>query len=64
MEVGRRRFLGGLLAVGAALLAPLLPHLERLLPARCVEAVRGRLYPGPVREMDEGEVGSPGRWAG
>lgn len=50
--------------MGAGLLAPLLPHLERLLPVRCVQAVRGRIYPGPVKEIDDGEIGGPGRWAG
>jgi len=57
----RRAFLGSLLAAAAALALPL---LRGLLPARWTEAVRGRLYPGPVRDMDPAEVRRPGRWAG
>lgn len=64
MEVGRRTFLGLMLAAGAALAAPMLPLFRRILPARFVEAVRSRLYPGPVRPLDMAEIRKPGRWAG
>ncbi len=54
-ERNRRTFLGFLLAAGAALAAPAMPLLRRLLPRRWAEA---------VRELDLAEVRKPGRWAG
>lgn len=64
MEVGRRRFVRILIGAGVALVTPALPLLERLLPARVVEAVRSKRYPGPVRDLDRSAIGSGKRWAG
>jgi len=58
VEMKRRTFLR--LALGAVALAiagPVLQVLGRVFPSRCVEAVRGRFYPGPVRGR-----GEPGAW--
>jgi len=60
----RRRFLEVLLGGAAALGPPLWWLAERVLPARCSEALRARWYPGPVVELDVDAAGKPGRWAG
>lgn len=54
MELTRRVFLGA----AALLLAP------SLAAKRCVEAVRARIYPGPIRSLDAAEIKRPGKWAG
>jgi hypothetical protein len=64
MAVRRRTFLGLLAGAGAAMALPLLPLLERILPARVTTAIRSRIYPGPIKPLDEGEVAKPGRWRG
>ncbi|MHC4816580.1 MAG: hypothetical protein ACYTF8_00780 [Planctomycetota bacterium] len=60
----RRRVLRLLLGVAAATAAPLLPVLERFLPARVVHAIRCRRYPGPVAPLRDEEIREPGRWLG
>jgi len=60
----RRTFLGLVIGAGTALLVPFLPIFERLAPRFCVEAVRARLYPGPVRKFSDREMSQPGHWAG
>ena len=57
----RRTFAGLLAAVGAALALPL---MHPLLPRRWTEAVRARLYPGPVRALNPAGIRGPARWAG
>lgn len=64
MAMRRRRVLRLLLGAGAAATAPLLPLLERLLPARVVHAIRGRRYPGPVEPLRDEEISRPARWMG
>ena len=62
MAVKRRRFIKTvLIATGAG---PLLWLAERALPARHAEAIRARLYPGPVKELDAAELNQPGKWVG
>ncbi len=48
----------------ALVTAPLLELAERLAPARYVEALRARFYPGPVEKIDKREMTRPGKWAG
>jgi len=60
----RRTFLKIMSGLGAALFVPASWILERLAPARWVEAVRGRSYPGPTGLPDEAEIRRPGHWAG
>lgn len=60
----RRSFLGTILTVMAFLTVPVLGVLGRLLPERYVEALRSRLYPGPVTELTEADLNEPGRWGG
>lgn len=55
----RRRFLVTVLTAAA-----LLALAERLGPRRWVEAVRARIYPGPVVLLDKKGLRSPGKWAG
>jgi hypothetical protein len=64
MEANRRSFLKACLRVTAVVAVPVLGIVGRVLPARYVEAVRARLYPGPVRDPDETEYLKPGRWRG
>jgi len=54
MEITRRIFLGA----AAVFLAP------AFAARRCVEAVRGLVYPGPVRPLNDEQVKRPGKWAG
>jgi len=60
----RRTFLKMISGLGAALFVPASWLRERLAPARWVEAVRTRFYPGPTGPPDEAEISRPGRWAG
>jgi hypothetical protein len=64
MAMRRRRVLRLLLGLGATAVAPLLPLLERCLPARVVHAIRCRRYPGPVAPLRDEEIREPGRWMG
>ncbi|MHC4974183.1 MAG: hypothetical protein ACYTG3_17830 [Planctomycetota bacterium] len=64
MALRRRRFLRICLGIGATAVAPLLPLLERCLPARVVHAIRSHRYPGPVRPLRDEEITRPGRWMG
>jgi hypothetical protein len=64
MALRRRRFLRILLGVGATAVAPLLPLLERCLPARVVHAIRGHRYPGPVEPLRDEDIQEPARWMG
>lgn len=50
--------------VKAVLAAPLIWVVERVAPARCVEALRGRFYPGPVAPLEKSEVAKVSKWAG
>jgi len=64
MAMRRRRLLRLVLGLGATAAAPLLPLLERFLPARVVHAIRGRRYPGPIEPLREEEIRKPARWRG
>ena len=64
MAMRRRTLLGLLAGAGAALVTPLLPLLEHLLPERITRAVKSRRYPGPTKPLDSEEISSPGRWSG
>lgn len=64
MALRRRGVLRLFLGLGATAVAPLLPLLERCLPARVVQAIRSRRYPGPVVPLCDEEVSKPGRWMG
>ncbi len=64
MGLARRRFvkfIGGA-AVGLAIPAGWLA--ARIVPTRCVLAVRSRLYPGPLKRLNHTDIKRPGRWAG
>ena len=64
MAVRRRQLLKLALGAGAALAAPLVRLAERARPTRCVEAVRAKFYPGPVKDLEDRDIAKPGRWAG
>jgi len=64
MALNRRRLLRLFLGVGATAVAPLLPLLERCLPARVVHAIRCHRYPGPVEPLRDEEIEKPARWMG
>jgi hypothetical protein len=64
MALRRRRFLRLFLGIGATAVAPLLPLLERCLPARVVQAIRCHRYPGPIEPLREEEITKPARWMG
>ena len=57
MAMNRRRFL-------EILAAPVRWAAGRVLPARYVEAVRGRVYPGPLKRFTAAEIDKPGKWLG
>ena len=50
--------------VKAVLAAPLIWVVERVAPARYVEALRGRFYPGTVAPLEKSEVAKVSKWAG
>ncbi len=64
MEVIRRRFIKVLLGALGLAVTPALAILSHIAPEIWVEAVRGSVYPGPLKHMDEAEVARRGRWAG
>ena len=64
MAVNRRKFLKAVAGVTALLAAPFLRVFERVAPARWVEAVRARVYPGPLKKIEEAEIAVPGKWKG
>ncbi len=65
MELNRRHFVERVFAAAAA--AVVLPTdalASRLLPRRYTEALRSRLYPGPLKRLRHEEVRKQGKWAG
>ena len=56
MAIKRRQLLKLALGAGAALAAPLARLAERARPARYVEAVRARFYPGPVKDLENKDI--------
>jgi len=64
MVVSRREVLRGALLLGAFLALPAGRLVRRAGEMRVVRALRGRLYPGPVKPLEVSETVSPGRWAG
>ena len=64
MAIKRRQLLKLTLGAGAALAAPLAQLAKLARPARYVEAVRARFYPGPLKDLEEKDIVKPGRWAG
>ncbi|MBN2290785.1 MAG: twin-arginine translocation signal domain-containing protein [Pirellulales bacterium] len=60
----RRRFMKftGCAAVGLAV--PVGWLAAQIAPTRCVEAVRSRLYPGPLKRLRDADIKRPGRWGG
>ena len=64
MGVSRRRFIKGLLGVLGLAVTPALAILSHIAPEVWVEAVRGSVYPGPLKHIDEAELARGGKWAG
>ncbi len=64
MEMTRRSFVKVLLGAAAAVVVPVSGVLKRVMPARWVEAVRGRTYPGPTSSGGWDEAPGVGPWAG
>lgn len=56
----RRRFLGWILAAGAAVAAP----LRRVAPVRYTVALRARFYPGRVKRLSEKDTAQRAKWVG
>jgi len=44
--------------------APVIWVAERMAPARYVEALRARFYPGRVAPLEKSDVAKMGKWAG
>ncbi len=64
MELERRKFLRSVVRAGSLLAASLLWCFERVTPLRCVEAVRVKRYPGPLKKARPTTIAGPGKWAG
>ena len=64
MGIARRRFVGFLVGVAAVVVVPVLSLAGRVVPARYVEAIRGRFYPVPVKRLSCNEIKKPGHWGG
>ena len=64
MGMNRRKFLKTVAGVAGLFAAPFLRVFERVAPARWVEAVRSRAYPGPLKEIEESAIAGPGKWKG
>jgi hypothetical protein len=64
MAVARRRFVGLLAGIAAALVVPAFGLAGRAIPARCVGAIRSGSYPIPFKRLRSNEVSKPGRWRG
>ncbi len=61
---GRRRFVRALVGALWLVATPALAILSHIAPEVWVEAVRGSVYPGPSRRMDDAEIARVGKWAG
>ena len=61
MDLERRQFFG---VVAAAATAALGWTAHRVNPVRWVEAVRSRIYPGPIKPFNAADVRRPDPWAG
>ena len=64
MGIARRRFVRFITGTVAGLAVPIGWLAARVVPIRCVRAVRSRLYPGPLKRLDNADIKRPGRWAG
>jgi hypothetical protein len=64
MALKRRKFLGLIATRVSAALAPGLWLARHACPRRVVEAMRSRVYPGPLKRLDRNEIDRPGRWLG
>jgi hypothetical protein len=61
MDLARRHFFIKLAAVATATLGW---TARKVNPVRWVEAVRGRVYPGPTKPFNPSDLHRPGPWAG
>ncbi len=65
LKPGRRRFVRALVGALWLVATPAVAILSHIAPEVWVEAVRGSVYPGLSRRMDEAEVfARVGKWAG
>ena len=64
MGIARRRFMGSLVRIAAAVVIPASSLAGRVVPVRYVEAIRGRFYPVPAKRLDHNDIRKPGRWGG
>ena len=64
MGIARRRFVGFLVRAAAVAVVPASSLAGRVVPARYVEAIRGRFYPVPVKRLSRSDIKKPGRWGG
>ena len=64
MGIARRRFVGILVRIAAVVVVPASNLAGRVVPARYVEAIRSRFYPGPVKRLSLSDIRKPGRWGG
>ena len=64
MTMRRRLFLKAALAAVAFITAPVAWILGRVVPARYVEAIRTRRFPGRLKEICDADIQRPGRWGG
>lgn len=59
MDLNRRIFIKTIIA---AALAPI--AFARRTTSKCTQAVRARIYPGPVKPIDHKKISRPAKWAG
>ncbi len=64
LKPGRRRFVRALVGALGLAVTPAVAILSHIAPEIWVEAVRGSVYPGPSRHMDEAKLARVGKWAG
>lgn len=64
MAMKRRVVLKIALGGVAVCTAPLLRVLEHVAPLRVERTLKGRIYPGPRKQLDPSRIDKPGKWKG
>lgn len=64
MAINRRGLLVKISLLLAIIAIPMTRFFRQTAKARVVRAMPGRVYPGPVRPLDDENIRRPGEWAG
>ena len=62
--MNRRNFLLKVTALCTVIAVPMGVWLRQAEDTKVVRALRGKIYPGPVRPLDKESVSRRGKWAG